>query len=91
MKPLDDPVTRRHVAAERALNAAMGGDCTMPLGAWCEAQTGGTLLLQGLLGDARDGRLLRAEATGDDPVALGGEVARLLRAHGADALLPSRR
>lgn len=86
---LDDPATRRGVAAERALNAAMGGDCTMPLGAWCE-QSRRSLHLYGLLGDAHDGRVLRAEASGDDATALGAEVARRLRAQGADALLAGR-
>jgi hydroxymethylbilane synthase len=87
VKVLDDARTRRNVDAERALNAAMGGDCTMPLGAWCETATDGTLHLRGLLGDARDGRLLRADARSDDPVALGHEVARLLRKQGADHML----
>ena len=90
VKVLDDARTRRNVDAERALNAAMGGDCTMPLGAWCETLVNGALHLQGLLGDVRDGRLLRAEARGEDPVAVGHEVARLLRAQGADVLLASR-
>jgi hydroxymethylbilane synthase len=87
VKELDDGGTRRTVAAERALNAELGGDCTMPLGAWCETGADGTLHLRGLLGDAHDGRLLRAEATGEDPAALGRAVARLLRERGADALL----
>ncbi|HKZ09997.1 MAG TPA: hydroxymethylbilane synthase [Rhodanobacteraceae bacterium] len=90
VKVLDDGGTRRAVAAERALNAELGGDCTMPLGAWCETCADGTLRLRGLLGDARDGRLLRAEATGADPVGLGREVALLLKQKGADALLRSR-
>jgi hydroxymethylbilane synthase len=90
VRVLDDARTRRNVAAERALNAAMGGDCTMPLGAWCETSAGGTLHLCALLGDARDGRLLRADARGDDAVALGREVAQRLRKLGADALLVSR-
>jgi hydroxymethylbilane synthase len=90
VKVLDDAQTRRSVDAERALNAAMGGDCTMPLGAWCEIAADRTLHLRGLLGDARDGRLLRASAAGDDPALLGREVAHLLQAQGADALLASR-
>jgi hydroxymethylbilane synthase len=90
LQPLEDAETRRAITAERALNAAMGGDCTMPLGAWCETRTDGTLRLRGLLGDARDGRLLRADAVGSDPGTLGREVARLLRQRGADALLRSR-
>ncbi|TAN04178.1 MAG: hydroxymethylbilane synthase [Rhodanobacteraceae bacterium] len=84
---LDDAATRRTVGAERALNAALGGDCTMPLGAWCEAQRDGDLHLYGLLGDAHAGRVLRARARGDEPGALGHEVAQLLREQGADALL----
>ncbi|HVU80753.1 MAG TPA: hydroxymethylbilane synthase, partial [Rhodanobacteraceae bacterium] len=88
VRVLDDAPTRRNVDAERALNAALGGDCTMPLGAWCETADD-TLHLRGLLEDARDGRLLRADEHGDDPVALGLEVARLLREQGSDALLGS--
>ncbi|MBS0431076.1 MAG: hydroxymethylbilane synthase [Proteobacteria bacterium] len=83
---LDDPDTRRTTAAERALNAALGGDCTLPLGAWCEIETG-ALHLHGLLGDARDGRVLRADARGMDPLVLAEEVTRSLRAQGGDALL----
>ncbi len=90
VKVLDDGGTRRAVAAERALNAELGGDCTMPLGAWCETCADGTLRLRGLLGDARDGRVLRAEATGEDPAGLGREVALRLKQKGADALLRSR-
>jgi hydroxymethylbilane synthase len=90
VRVLDHAATRRCVTAERALNAAMGGDCTMPLGAWCEPRATGTLHLHGLLGDARNGRLLRAEAEGDDPAALGLEVAQRLKDQGADALLVPR-
>ncbi|MGH8212473.1 MAG: hydroxymethylbilane synthase [Rhodanobacteraceae bacterium] len=86
---LDDAVARRTTAAERALNAALGGDCTLPLGAWC-AHEGGALHLYGLLGDARNGRVLRADATGEDPRKLGGEVARALRELGGEALLKRR-
>ncbi|HEX5959780.1 MAG TPA: hydroxymethylbilane synthase [Rhodanobacteraceae bacterium] len=87
VKVLDDAATRRGVAAERALNAALGGDCSMPLGAWCEALADGAMRLHGLLGDASDGRLLRAEAEGGDAAALGVEVAQRLRDQGAGVLL----
>jgi hydroxymethylbilane synthase len=83
---LDDADARRATAAERALNAALGGDCTLPLGAWCEIDGNG-LHLYGLLGDARDGRVLHADARGEDPRKLGGEVARVLREQGGEALL----
>jgi hydroxymethylbilane synthase len=86
LAPLDDAGTRRTTAAERALNAALGGDCTLPLGAWC-ALDSGTLDLHGMLGDASTGRVLRAQARGADPQSLGHEVARLLREQGGDALI----
>lgn len=87
LEPLDDASTRRTVSAERALSAELGGDCTMPLGAWCDTDAYGRLRLHGLIGDAGDGRVVRADARGDDPDALGREVARLLRQSGADELL----
>ena len=90
VKVLDDAATRRGVAAERALNAELGGDCTMPLGAWCETRSDGMLHLRGLLGDAHDGRLLHADAMGDDPARLGAKVARSLHGQGAEALLSHR-
>jgi len=86
---LDDARARRTTAAERALNAALGGDCTLPLGAWC-APEGGALHLYGLLGDARDGHVVRADARGEDPRKLGGDVARALRDEGGEALLKKR-
>jgi hydroxymethylbilane synthase len=89
LAPLDDIDTRRTTAAERALNAALGGDCTLPLGAWCALEDGG-LHLHGMLGDARNGRVLRAEARGEDPQWLGNEVAQLLRGQGADEVLSSQ-
>ena len=86
LAPLDDAETRRTTAAERALNAALGGDCTLPLGAWCEIEDG-ALHLIGMLGDARSGRVLRAQAQGGDPQSLGNEVARRLREQGGVEML----
>lgn len=86
LAPLEDAGTRRTTAAERALNAALGGDCTLPLGAWCTLEDD-VLHLHGMLGDARSGRVLRAHAHGEDPRSLGDEVARLLREQGGDELL----
>jgi hydroxymethylbilane synthase len=87
---LEDAPTRRQIAAERALNAELGGDCTMPLGAWCEVHADDTLHLRGLLGDVDSGRVIRAEAEGRAAGALGAEVARRLHAKGADVLLANR-
>jgi hydroxymethylbilane synthase len=85
---LDDRETRLTVTSERAMNRALGGSCTVPVGAWCvlgEHQ----LHLRGLVGDAASGRLLRAEASApaDRSVALGEQVAAALLQQGAGALL----
>ncbi|MGO4701911.1 hydroxymethylbilane synthase [Dyella sp. 2RAB6] len=85
---LNDPHTRIAVDAERAMNHAFGGSCTVPVGAWCVVTERG-LHLSGVVGDVSSGRLLRAEAEGgsDEAEALGQRVAEALFAQGAAALL----
>src|SRR5574337_157662 len=85
---LDDADTRLTVSAERAMNQALGGSCTVPVGAWCVLGEHG-LHLRGLVGDAASGRLLHAEASGPvgQAVALGEQVASELLAQGAGSLL----
>ncbi|GAB2572831.1 hydroxymethylbilane synthase [Dyella jejuensis] len=87
---LDDAETRQAVTAERAMNHALGGSCTVPVGAWCTVTEHG-LHLRGMVGDVASGRLLIAEAAGDsaEPVPLGKQVAELLFAQGAAAFLGS--
>lgn len=41
---IEDPTTRACVDCERALLAALGGDCTLPLGAYAEPLAGGNAL-----------------------------------------------
>ena len=85
---LDDPDTRVTVSAERAMNRALGGSCTEPVGAWCVLGEHG-LHLRGMVGDVERGRLLHAEAhaTSDQAQALGEQVAEALLQQGAGALL----
>jgi hydroxymethylbilane synthase len=85
---LDDADTRLVVSAERAMNHALGGSCTVPVGAWCVLGEHG-LHLRGMVGDAASGRLLRAEASArsDQAVALGRQVAADLLDQGAGVLL----
>ena len=86
---LDDADTRLETGAERAMNQALGGSCTVPVGAWCTLTERGLhrLHLRGLVGDAASGRLLQAQADGEDAVALGRAVAEALFAQGAAAFL----
>lgn len=88
LRPLHDANTAVCVGAERALNRALAGDCTVPIGAYAHLE-GDRLHLHGLVGDAVAGTLLRAESDGpaERPDELGEHVAALLRAQGADELL----
>jgi hydroxymethylbilane synthase len=68
----DDAETRRTVEAERRCVAAVGGGCLAPVAAFHDGTT-----LTGLIA-AEDGSWLERR-TGDDPVALGEELAALER------------
>jgi hydroxymethylbilane synthase len=67
---VDDAETRRRVEAERACVAAVGGGCLAPVAAHHDGSA-----LVALVAD-EDGRWLERRS-GDDPVALGEELARL--------------
>ena len=86
--PLADAASSACVRAERAVNRALGGDCTIPLGAFAELE-GNRLWLRALVASPDGRRIVRAEARGDaaDPEALGSRVADALRAQGADQIL----
>ena len=70
VRELDHAETRRRVEAERACLAAVGGGCLAPVAALHDGVT-----LTGLVA-AEDGSWLR-RVTGDDPEALGRELAAL--------------
>lgn len=74
---VDDAPSRRAVVAERALLAAVGGSCTLPVAALARPVIG-ALRLEAAVASG-DGRVLvRASESGDDPVALGRTLARRL-------------
>ena len=86
--PLADPVASACVRAERAVNQALGGDCTIPLGAYAE-QSGERLRLRALVASGDGRRIARAEASGafPEPELLGQRVADELRRRGAAEIL----
>jgi hydroxymethylbilane synthase len=81
----------RALAAERALLAALEGDCNVPLAGFAEPQPGGRLRLRGLVASPDGARIVRAEDEGAEPEALGRRVAEALLAGGAGALLAELR
>lgn len=80
---IDHETTHRAVVAERAVLAALGGSCTLPVGAWAEVDPATSRIqLHGLLASG-DGRVvIRMSRFGDDPEALGAEVAHALLVEG---------
>lgn len=87
---LDDADTRTCVEAERAMNRRLHGSCHVPVAGIATLSADKTTLhLQGLVASVEDGHAVRAQASGraNDPEALGREVAEVLLANGADALL----
>ncbi len=88
LAPLDDRASGACVRAERAVNRALGGSCTIPLGAFAQA-SGSRLRLRALVAAPDGKRMARAEVEGDAaaPEALGERAAALLREQGADEIL----
>jgi hydroxymethylbilane synthase len=81
---IDDPHSHRAVRAERSVLAALGGSCTVPVGAYAESvpATSTHLRVQGLLASG-DGRVvIRMTREGDDPESVGAAVARALLVDG---------
>jgi hydroxymethylbilane synthase len=90
LAPLADEATAQCVRAERAVSRALGGSCTLPLGAHAVMRDG-TLSLDALVASADGRRVLRAHATGSDPERVGAQAAAALREQGADAVLGALR
>jgi hydroxymethylbilane synthase len=86
--PLAHAASAACVRAERAVSLALGGSCTVPLGAYAEGQ-GDRLRLRALVAAPDGGRIVRAECSGAAalPEALGEQAARELRAQGAAEIL----
>ena len=85
---LDDPDTHRAVTAERALLAALGGGCQVPIGAHAEISHG-TLFLRAVVISPNGAEAVSQEIRGDTEraEALGHELGRRLLASGAEAIL----
>jgi hydroxymethylbilane synthase len=62
--------TARAVSAERVFLGALGGGCNVPLGAHATVD-GGALRLRAFVAGEEPGHVLRGEAAGADPLALG--------------------
>jgi hydroxymethylbilane synthase len=88
LKPLEDAAASACVRAERQVNLALGGSCTIPLGAYAEIAAG-RIRLRALVASPDGSRTVRAEAEAEIQAAeaLGMRVAALLRERGAAEIL----
>lgn len=85
---LDDPATRTCVTAERTVLALLEAGCSAPVGAHATLE-GGVIRLEAAVASLDGSRVLRERRSGDDAVALAGEVARVLLDGGAADLVAS--
>jgi hydroxymethylbilane synthase len=87
---IDHEPSHRSLRAERAVLAALGGSCTVPVGAFAErddgAGDGGALRVSGLIASGDGHTVIRLARSGDDPEAVGGSVARALLEGGGAAI-----
>lgn len=85
---VNDLVTWRQVQAERAMLAALGGGCLVPIGAVTRLADG-VLTIRGavLSADGRRRVVATHQGPAHSPLALGQELAATLLAEGADELL----
>lgn len=84
---IGDAAALRCLNAERALVRALGADCHTPVGAHATVGDAGRLHLRAFVGRVDGSAWVRDELDGDDPVALGEEVAQRLLGAGAGEML----
>lgn len=87
VRVMDDTVAREAATAERAVVAAFGGDCTLPLAAWARREEGGALRLTGMLAMPDGRRVARGEGVGETAVEAAERCVAAMREDGADEVL----
>lgn len=86
LSAVDDNDTRRAVTAERAFLSALGGGCSLPIGAFAEIKDGDVYLRGGVFaGDGERAHLV--DGTGRNPLVLARELADTAIEDGALELL----
>ena len=88
IKPLIHQKTQIEVSAERALNTALQGGCSVAIGAFATSENS-KLTLSGMVGNVDSGEIIRIQETGETskPIDLGIRAAKKLLSLGARELL----
>lgn len=84
---IDDSAVRSEVDAERAFLSALGGGCSLPVGALARYVEGAPLELHGFVGALNGGESIRVSSSGEDPLELGRALAEDAFSLGARELL----
>jgi hydroxymethylbilane synthase len=87
LKAIDHRYTRLAVSAERAFLSALGGGCSLPVGALAEVQ-GEEITLRGVIAAPDSSQVISLSTSGNDPVLLGQELAHKALDLGARAYIP---
>lgn len=87
LKQLDDAPTRLAVTAERSFLHKLQGGCQVPIGAYATVGENNEITLTGMVGSPDGKQMFKNTATGQDPLALGIQVAEALLAQGAGDVL----
>jgi hydroxymethylbilane synthase len=83
---IEDRDTRLAVSAERAFLSALGGGCSLPVGALAEVQEG-EITLQGVIAAPDGSQKIKLSASGNDSLRLGMELAQRSLDQGAQAYI----
>jgi hydroxymethylbilane synthase len=86
LKGIEDRYTRLAVSAERAFLTALGGGCSLPVGALAEVREG-EITLQGVIAAPDGNQKIKLSASGKDPLQLGLELAKCALDQGARAYI----
>ncbi len=86
LRAIEDPSTRRAVTAERAFLQALGGGCSLPVGAHATANRD-TITLRGVVLSPDGAQHIEVLGQDSDPLELGASLAREALARGAATLL----
>ncbi|MDQ0256486.1 hydroxymethylbilane synthase [Evansella vedderi] len=84
---LNDPETERTVAAERSFLHTVEGGCQVPIAGYATLQEDGQISLTALVGSPDGKTIFKETIVGEDPVAIGKEVADKMLNDGAREVL----
>jgi hydroxymethylbilane synthase len=87
LSALSDPIAASTAIAERAFLSRLEGDCSVPLAAFAQKAGAAGWRVQGLVASEAGDRVVRGDATGDDPEATGRAAAESVLRAGGDAVL----